>query len=447
MLKPSLQKRLRARSPMVSDAFMNGEDEDDDGSDIFEYLFNNPTHRGHLRRDGGMISRRRGGVEENNGGDNAGSDCGGEAVSLEGGKRGRHGSGGDDESARKRQRLGSSSKEGTTEEGRLETFDLVENPVGVMHEVCKRSKPSLALNLVQSVEGMPADSLAGDPFRLRTVAESLIQPSTASDAIWMSSCATAQGLPPVPVDVSRQEFVRLVYSKTCRFCNAKNIQKIHWAARVRVCKACLEDRNHFVNEAKALDDLEGIQGAWEGSLLRLLPPIVTGKSQKARMSPKYMTLSIDELIDDYEHDEVKSMDQEAQTAWYSRKLRAMEDIHEHVKVCERWYEEKDEDKAVQADAVRRQRRTDIAHRLTTELGWGQELQQPGVLDELYKYPWVSRAKPLTDNAWKNMKGRVVKFLQELRAKRLGLTGAAREMDDLKTTKLWRHAANQRYGTT
>ena len=46
------------------------------------------------------------------------------------------------------------------------------------------------------------------------------------------------------------------------------------------------------------------------------------------MSPKYMTLSIDELIDDYEHDEVKSMDQEAQKAWYSRKLRAMEDIHE-----------------------------------------------------------------------------------------------------------------------
>ena len=35
-------------------------------------------------------------------------------------------------------------------------------------------------------------------------------------------------------------------------------------------------RNHFVNEAKALDDLEGIQGAWEGSLLRLLPLIVTG---------------------------------------------------------------------------------------------------------------------------------------------------------------------------
>ncbi|KAI5824797.1 hypothetical protein K523DRAFT_342757 [Schizophyllum commune Tattone D] len=444
MLKPSLQKRLRARSPMVSDAFMNGEDEDDDGSDIFEYLFNNPTHRRHLRRDGGMLSRRRGGVdsEENNGGDrDAGSDCGGEAVSLEGGKRGRHGSGGDDESARKRQRLGSSSKEGTTGEGRPETFDLVENPA------CKRAEPSLALNLVQSVEGMPADSLAGDPFRLRTVAESLIQPSTASDAIWMSSCATAQGLPPIPVGVSRQEFVRLVYSKTCRFCNARNIQKIHWAARVRACKACLEDRNHFVDEAKALDDLDGVQGAWTGSLLQLLPPIVTGKSQKARMSPKYMTLSIDELIDDYEDDKVKRMGGEGQKAWYARKLQAMEDIHEHVKVCERWYEERDEDKAVEADAIRKQRRTDIAHRLTTEMGWGQELQQPGVLDELYKYPWVSMAKPLTDNAWKNMKGRVVKFLQELRAKRLGLTGAAREMDDLKTTKLWRYAANQRYGTT
>ncbi|KAL1727777.1 hypothetical protein EV714DRAFT_275220 [Schizophyllum commune] len=449
MLKPSLQKRLRARSPTVSDAFMNGEDEDDDGSDIFEYLFNNPTHRRHLRRDGGMLSRRRGGAEENNnGGDrDAGSDCGGEAVSLEGGKRGRHGSGGDDESARKRQRLDSSSKEGTTGEGRPETFDLLQNPVGVMHEVCKRAEPSLALNLVQSVEGMPADSLTGDPFRLRTVAESLIQPSTASDAIWMSSCATAQGLPPIPVDASRQEFVRLVYCKTCRFCNARNIQKIHWAARVRACKACLEDRNHFVDEAKALDDLDGVQGAWTGSLLQLLPPIVTGKSQKARMSPKYMTLTIDELIDDYEDDKVKRMGGEGQKAWYARKLQAMEDIHEHVKVCERWYEERDEDKAVEADAIRKQRRTDIAHRLTTELGWGQELQQPGVLDELYKYPWVSMAKPLTDNAWKNMKGRVVKFLQELRARRLGLTGAAREIDDLKTTKLWRYAANQRYGTT
>ncbi|KAL1678858.1 hypothetical protein EV122DRAFT_290095 [Schizophyllum commune] len=466
MLKPSLQKRLRARSPIVSDAFMNGEDEDDDGLDIFEYLSNNPTHRRHLRRDGGMLSRRRGGVEENNGpgGDrDAGNDCGGEAVSLQGGKRGRHGSGGDDESARKRQRLGSSSKEGTTGEGRPETFDLLQHPVGVMHEVCKRAEPSLALNLVQNLEGMPADSLAGDPFRLRTVAESLIQPSTASDAIWMSSCAIAQGLPPIPVDVSRQEFVRLVYRKTCRVRTAEDAlgqysltvsslvlqrekyPKIHWAARVRACKACLEDRNHFVDEAKALDDLDGVQGAWTGSLLQLLPPIVTGKSQKARMSPKYMTLSIDELIDDYEDDKVKRMGGEGQKAWYARKLQAMEDIHEHVKVCERWYEERDEDKAVEADAIRKQRRTDIAHRLTTEMGWGQELQQPGVLDELYKYPWVRMAKPLTDNAWKNMKGRVVKFLQELRAKRLGFTGAAREIDDLKTTKLWRYNAKLRYG--
>lgn len=150
MLKPSLQKRLRARSLMVSDALMNGEDEDDDGSDIFEYLFSNPTHRRQLRRDGGMISRRRGGVEEGN--RNAGSDCAGGAVSLEGGKRGRHGSGGDDESARKRQRIGSSSKEGTTGKGRPETFDLLENPVGVMHEVrCLSLSSSSSLVLLDSV--------------------------------------------------------------------------------------------------------------------------------------------------------------------------------------------------------------------------------------------------------------------------------------------------------
>ena len=65
------------------------------------------------------------------------------------------------------------------------------------------------------------------------------------------------------------------------------------------------------------------------SFVWLTPPL---ESQKARMSPKYMTLSIDELIDDYEDDKVKRMGGEGQKAWYARKLQAMEDINEVKKM-------------------------------------------------------------------------------------------------------------------
>lgn len=38
----------------------------------------------------------------------------------------------------------------------------------------------------------------------------------SADHIWLASCATAEGLPPVPDDISLGEFVRLVYKKGCR---------------------------------------------------------------------------------------------------------------------------------------------------------------------------------------------------------------------------------------
>lgn len=41
-----------------------------------------------------------------------------------------------------------------------------------------------------------------------------------------------------------------------------------------------------------------------------------------------MTLSIDELIDDYERDGVKRMSRGEQKAWYKHKRRAMEGVFE-----------------------------------------------------------------------------------------------------------------------
>ena len=41
-----------------------------------------------------------------------------------------------------------------------------------------------------------------------------------------------------------------------------------------------------------------------------------------------MTLSIDELIDDYARDGVKRMSREGQKKWYRRKRRAMEGVFE-----------------------------------------------------------------------------------------------------------------------
>ncbi|KAI5900805.1 uncharacterized protein SCHCODRAFT_02608831 [Schizophyllum commune H4-8] len=205
----------------------------------------------------------------------------------------------------------------------------------------------------------------------------LVPNAPSADHIWLASCATAEGLPSVPDDIPLGEFVRLVYKKGCRFCDACNIQKIHWAARVRTCKRCFSNRRHFVDEATALADLKEVRGAWTGSLIRLLPPVVMGKSRKALLSPLYMTLSIDELIDDYERDGVKRMSRGEQKAWYKRKRRAMEGVFEHAKICEQWDKERDENVIMKAEENKRERKAEI-HRRLTDMGYGLLLQEPGV---------------------------------------------------------------------
>ncbi|KAL1658918.1 hypothetical protein GGF50DRAFT_92304 [Schizophyllum commune] len=248
--------------------------------------------------------------------------------------------------------------------------------------------------------------------------------SPSSDHIWLASCATAEGLPPVPDDISLGEFVRLVYKKGCRFCDACNIQKIHWAARVRTCKRCFGNRRHFVDEATALDDLKDVRGAWSGSLLKLLPPVIMGKSRKALLCPFYMTLSIDELIDDYARDGVKRMSREGQKKWYRRKRRAMEGVFEHAKICEEWDKERDESLVIKAEENKRLRKAEI-HRRLTDMGYGNLLQEPGALDALDKHASVDKAQALTEGAWTHMKGNLVRFLQDYRAERLMIAGKDR----------------------
>ncbi|KAL1658916.1 hypothetical protein GGF50DRAFT_92302 [Schizophyllum commune] len=143
---------------------------------------------------------------------------------------------------------------------------------------------------------------------------------------------------PAPNAVKIPDFGALLLES----CDACNIRKIHWAARVRTCKRCFGNRRHFVDEATALDDLKDVRGAWPGSQLKLLPPVIMGttnpppppESRKALLSPFYMTLSIDELIDelidDYARDGVKQMSREGQKKWYRRKRRAMEGVFELV---------------------------------------------------------------------------------------------------------------------
>ncbi|KAL1727775.1 hypothetical protein EV714DRAFT_275218 [Schizophyllum commune] len=308
--------------------------------------------------------------------------------------------------------------------------------------------------------------------------------SPSSDHIWLASCATAEGLPPVPDDISLGEFVRLVYKKGCRFCDACNIQKIHWAARVRTCKRCFGNRRHFVDEATALDDLKDVRGAWSGSLLKLLPPVIMGKSRKALLSPFYMTLSIDELIDDYARDGVKRMSREGQKKWYCRKRRAMEGVFEeavamkevvmvtkevvatkevvsvldraavlpfthlvsHAKICEQWDKERDESLVIKAEENKRLRKAEI-HRRLADMGYGNLLQEPGALDALGKHASVDKAQALTEGAWTHMKGNLVRFLQDYRAAgkdHLGRTDKEKEVYDLSAARKRRRRSRAGY---
>ncbi|KAL1686984.1 hypothetical protein GGG16DRAFT_117424 [Schizophyllum commune] len=382
--------------------------------------------------DDEITSSGRGFLGTSNGRGLLGTFGGSDFVSMDAGGQSSHNQRAEDKGPRKRRRMedGYSAGPPVYKDQPAPNAVKIPNFGALLLESCKTAHPLYTIDQASSI-----------------LSKALASPS--ADHIWLASCATAEGVPPAPDDIPLGEFVRLVYKKGCRFCDACNIQKIHWAARVRTCKRCFGNRRHFVDEATALDDLKEVRGAWTGSLLKLLPPVIMGKSRKALLSPHYMTLSIDELIDDYERDGVKRMSRREQKAWYRRKLRAVERIYGHAKICEQWDKERDESIVIKAEESKRQRRAEIFRRLT-DMGYGNLLQEPGALDALGKHASVDKAQGLNEGAWTHMKGNLVRFLQDYRAERLvlagkdrfgltgkvrlGLTGKAREVYGLSAAR-------------
>ncbi|KAL1677769.1 hypothetical protein EV122DRAFT_213547 [Schizophyllum commune] len=228
--------------------------------------------------------------------------------------------------------------------------------------------------------------------------------SRMSSWLWKDSYAVyAHDLPPIPDDMTIPQFMSLVYDRICYFCNAPNVNTIVWAARAWTCKKCLGDK--CVLE-------------WDGSSLFSLLMLARNTFlpfNRWRTDALYPIHTVRQLAQDYTR-EAKDQNWDGKIEWYREKAAQYKAKEKHAALCQKWLDARQTEREGELQQARDVRQTDIVRRMT-DLGWGGEIEKLG-MEKFGKYKHVRKAQKLTEKMWLQIKDELVKYMQEVKRKRL-----------------------------
>ncbi|KAG9035748.1 hypothetical protein FS837_001841 [Tulasnella sp. UAMH 9824] len=257
--------------------------------------------------------------------------------------------------------------------------------------------------------------------------------------------ARAAATPPVPVcpkDISEPQLAVLLFTKECTICGKSPSSyslRIWWTLRLRACKPCFE--SHVISGRVARQHYLYLEDF--SSVLEALPGEPRRESYWRTWAPPnhyYLLEDVRQMSEAVEHYQLRlearvvGSRQELEQFLEVAKSSALERA-ESAKVLLEWWstwwgalwERKAE--------LRRARKQEIISRLT-ELGHNLQDAQQAV----YSYPWLfSRATPLTVAAWKRLRPKAERLVEEQNSLRI-----EREEDLIRKTR--RAAFRQRYST-
>ncbi|TRM55853.1 hypothetical protein BD626DRAFT_521802 [Schizophyllum amplum] len=214
--------------------------------------------------------------------------------------------------------------------------------------------------------------------------------------IWRASFRNDEDIPPVPADLNEPQYARLLFDKSCMYCPSRYGVNVAWAARVRCCGKCLEEKFMEHDELKSDDDVR-----------RALEVCVPSYEHKT-----YGTIYVIDQVESF-FDACNILpddDDELVLAWLRERRRQCEVQSEHGLQLE---------KMVKRD-LRRQRREAIYQKLR-DSGWGEELQK--LEHDLRDHPLVRKTQRLTQKGWKKIESELNMFVTERNRVRLKLQKA------------------------
>ncbi|KAJ6612671.1 hypothetical protein B0H10DRAFT_2192310 [Mycena sp. CBHHK59/15] len=237
--------------------------------------------------------------------------------------------------------------------------------------------------------------------------------STTANGVWKRSRENVDG-PDCPPDLSELRWARLLFNGTnCQCCGAKNIQRVDFGLRRRVCKGCLKAnlvvrfsfRKHFTH--------------LEDTILDLVPYTNIGGFAHGRTSRSqfYWKSDINEMSKQlavYERDARMRVigAQKRLEDFRADRIALVAAIAEHAAICTDWSralsfrrygEERD----------RTQMRYDAIKAKFMELGYAE-----ADISNISHERTVDQATPLTDRIWKRIFPELEPLVQNLRDRRL-----------------------------
>ncbi|GLB43697.1 hypothetical protein LshimejAT787_1402090 [Lyophyllum shimeji] len=232
--------------------------------------------------------------------------------------------------------------------------------------------------------------------------------------IWKAALANVPELPECPPEMSLPAWANLVFDLHCHNCgnsHAKNV--VDFILRVRLCgpcsKLCLLSSKYF-DEEETKDKL----------ILKCVP---FSKWNKGAVTSCLIS-DRDEFLK-----KLGNPNCNRQEFIDSRRAEVKSRI-EHGKRCHSWLDEQTEAREKELDDIKLKRKNAIIDKLA-DLGYAEEIDYMSDLEDrvmcgvaesgvqlLSKHPSVRIAMPLTEQGWSNIKSKMVKYMEAVKAQML-----------------------------
>ncbi|EAU92367.2 hypothetical protein CC1G_00586 [Coprinopsis cinerea okayama7 len=291
--------------------------------------------------------------------------------------------------------------------GKLATF--VNLPLDILHEIFSHLHPYELLKLARTTKD----------FRRILMHKSSI-------STWRASFSELHNLPPCPPGMPEPAWANLCFSPHCHICLTPGVRNVEWRFRIRMCAKCAP--NHLIETypLPSLDDLNrSIPGGFDIEIqnlpdIRYLLPNREGKRFKR-------VFMLEDLINF--RDKFKALQTpEERLAFIDEQRKATEALNLHATNCAAWSHNQADDRSDELSRLRQERRQAIIKKLE-QLGYKKDLQSIMPPDSLERQPFASKPQRLTERIWNNIKPAAIKFMDQMREKRL-----QRELEELAVAR-------------
>lgn len=217
----------------------------------------------------------------------------------------------------------------------------------------------------------------------------------SSMSVWKNARDNVPNMPDCPPFWTEPHYANLAFDPHCHECGAPGVRNVDWRIGRRICTKC--SKTCMVDAYHGESVISGLVPSKYGKRGRLL----------------FYRKDVEEVQKNL-HELAGSDRLEA----YREERRAfVKEMETQAKVLEAWAASQAKDRSDQLEDARRDRKSAIIERLT-EIGWGAEIEHIPYTDDLSHHKLVKQPTRLTDRIWNNIKNDMIKYMEEMRTRRL-----------------------------